>query len=177
MFIQIPGIFTGGRNAPKFVCDTVNVCYGMDGPSDDKYEGETLNGKWHGSGTLYRADGAVYTGQWQAGLMHGEGELKYGETDRLDAYSGGFKVGLRDGQGVLTWADGRKYEGQWQENQINGKGCLEYTKNDQFQRCKYVGQFHNDMRHGQGRLDWGDGRWYEGPWSNDAVLQQKKQVY
>ena len=138
-------------------------------------KGETKDDKWHGEGVLHRADGALYVGQWKEGLMHGKGDLQYGETDRLDRYCGGFCRGMRDGQGVLTWADGRRYDGQWRENQINGEGCLEYTKNDQFQRLKYQGQFLNDMRHGQGRLDWGDGRWYEGPWQHDAVLQQKKQ--
>ena len=106
--------------------------------------------------------------------MHGHGELKYGETDRLDEYRGHFHMGMRDGDGTLTWSDGRRYNGQWKENQINGEGTLEYTKNDLFQRCKYVGQFVNDMRHGHGRLDWGDGRWYEGPWQNDTVVQRQQ---
>ena len=175
MFIQIPGTFTGG-DEQRFICDKVNVCYGIDGPISDVYEGNTIetpNGPCReGVGTLHRADGALYEGNWQGDMMHGEGKLKYGETDRLDAYVGCFHKGMRHGPGTLTWSDGRKYAGQWKENQINGEGTLEYTKNDQFKRCKYVGNFLNDMRHGHGRLDWGDGRWYEGPWLNDAVLQR-----
>ena len=102
------------------------MCYGMDGPISDVYEGdllETPNGPVReGQGTLQRADGAVYEGSWQGGLMHGEGQLKYGETDRLDAYGGQFHKGMRHGVGTLTWSDGRKYTGQWKENQINGEG-------------------------------------------------------
>ena len=53
------------------------MCYGMDGPISDVYEGdliETPNGPVReGQGTLQRADGAVYEGSWQGGLMHGEG--------------------------------------------------------------------------------------------------------
>lgn len=170
MFIQIPGRFTGGKE--KFICDQVNVCYGVDGAISDVYEGDKANGVPDGKGLLHRADGAVYDGQWKEGKMHGEGHLRYGETDRLDEYRGQFHMGTRNGNGTLTWSDGRRYTGEWEDNQINGEGVLEYTKNDQFKRCKYAGQFLNDMRHGQGRLEWGDGRWYEGPWQHDAVVHR-----
>lgn len=176
MFIQIPGRFTGDHQK-TFICDKVNVCYGMDGPISDVYDGDEVNGQPEGQGVLHRADGALYNGAWKQGKMHGEGHLKYGETDRLDEYRGSFNVGMRHGKGTLTWSDGRKYSGEWQANQINGEGVLEYTKTDQFKRCKYAGQFLNDMRHGHGRLEWGDGRWYEGPWQHDAVVHHRAYIY
>jgi len=174
MFIQIPGRFTGDRKK-TFICDKVNVCYGADGPISDKYDGEYDENKLqHGTGILYRADGAVYTGQWNHGQMHGNGVLKYGETDRLDEYRGELDEGMRHGEGTLRWSDGREYTGAWRDNQINGEGTLKYTTNDQFKRREYRGQFLNDMRHGQGRLEWGDGRWYEGPWEHDAVVHRRQ---
>jgi len=177
MFIQVPARFTGdpieGKCDKIFICDKVNVCYGMDGPISDEYEGDEGADGPEGYGVLNRADGAVYTGLWKTGKMHGEGHLKYGETDRLDEYTGQFAMGARNGKGTLTWSDGRKYSGEWEENQINGEGILDYTKNDQFKRRRYAGQFFNDMRHGHGRLEWGDGRWYEGPWQHDAVVHRR----
>ena len=121
----------------------VNVCYGVDGPISDVYEGDQADGVPDGQGVLHRADGAVYKGSWRSGKMHGEGHLKYGETDRLDEYRGQFNSGMRHRKGTLTWSDGRRYTGEWEDNQINGEGVLEYTKNDQFKRCKYAGQFLN----------------------------------
>jgi hypothetical protein len=41
----------------------------------DKYVGEVKDGKPHGRGVLYSADGCKYEGEWQDGKKHGFGTL------------------------------------------------------------------------------------------------------
>lgn len=43
--------------------------------SANRYQGETLNGRPHGFGTLRYGDGKVYTGHFVNGLRHGHGKL------------------------------------------------------------------------------------------------------
>ena len=58
------------------------------------------NGKFHGKGTYYYANGSTYTGQWVAGT--------------------------KQGAGVFTWKDGRSYSGEWSQNNFHGKGIMRW---------------------------------------------------
>ena len=44
-------------------------------PDGGKYTGVYWDGKPHGYATRLFASGAVYVGEWQAGVMHGAGKL------------------------------------------------------------------------------------------------------
>jgi hypothetical protein len=58
------------------------------------YDGEWLEGRRHGEGVFYYADGSRYRGSWEA--------------DR------------KSGRGVYTYADGRVYEGEFADDQLLG---------------------------------------------------------
>lgn len=171
MFIQNPVVFSGDEsNSSLFFCELPNVCYGTEGPISDHFEGETDDGGlWQGYGVLHRADGALYTGNFESGEFHGYGKLVYGETDRLNHFEGNFSLGERSGAGTLEWADGRAYSGEWDTNLICGNGVLRYAPDDRYGRVQYEGEFYKDMRHGHGRLEWYDGKSFEGEWVNDAA--------
>ena len=54
------------------------------------YEGEWVDGKINGQGTLWYADGDQYQGEWRDGKMHG--------------------------RGLYTFPNGNKYDGDWQND-------------------------------------------------------------
>lgn len=89
------------------------------------YEGELLNGKYEGKGTLYYADGtAAYEGEFSAGKKEGEGCL-YTDGGLL-FYEGGFHRNQFQGQGKLYDGDtGRLvYEGGFEDGKYSGEGIL-----------------------------------------------------
>ena len=47
--------------------------------------------------------------------------------------------------GAYIWTDGDKYVGEWKDNNRNGQGTYTYANGD-----KYVGEYRDDKRHGQG---------------------------
>ena len=50
----------------------------------EKYEGEWVDGKMHGRGIYYYADGTVYDGTWSEGKMHGKGVFIYPNGNKYD---------------------------------------------------------------------------------------------
>ena len=60
---------------------------------------------------------------------------------------------------------GDKYVGEFKDGVKHGQGTLTYANGD-----KYVGEFKNDMRHGQGTYTFADGRAISGRWENDNYL-------
>lgn len=77
----------------------------------DKYVGETQYGRFHGRGTLTRADGSVWQGSWRNGKPHGDGFLQI--IPNVFRFEGGMSAGKRHGRGKETRADGRVVEGTW----------------------------------------------------------------
>jgi hypothetical protein len=45
--------------------------------AESRYEGETLDGWYHGKGKYYYANGSVYQGDFYKGEFHGEGIITY----------------------------------------------------------------------------------------------------
>lgn len=71
-------------------------------PNGALYEGKMQEGRLHGWGTLYFANGDVYRGQWNKNK--------------------------REGQGILNTADGLSYQGTFFQNQLHGEGRV-YDQN------------------------------------------------
>ncbi len=106
----------------------------------DRYIGEVLNNKKHGTGTYIEAgpNGKEYKGEWKNNLQHGKGFLKQNGME----YTGDFFEGKITGQGILVDKDG-KYEGAFLNGLMHGDGVL--SLNDgrvfkgEFRNGKYVG--------------------------------------
>ena len=68
-----------------------------------EYDGETAEGRPHGSGVMTYASGSTYDGQWRCGKRHGRGTMKFPTT--AATYDGEWVDGVPHGFGVLV--DGR----------------------------------------------------------------------
>jgi len=116
----------------------------IDKSPGDKYEGESLHGKPHGTGKMYYVDGTVYTGGFEKGYFHGKGVIDYANGDKLDGefdYRGG-----RDyfaGNGTMYHADGSRYEGEFNYGDKYGWG-IEY---DHQGNIVYEGEWEHGMRY------------------------------
>ncbi|CAD8149752.1 unnamed protein product [Paramecium pentaurelia] len=122
-------------------------------PNGSKYDGEKQNGLRQGYD-----NGGVYEGQWYDNKMHGNGTLFY--------------------------ASGKPaYEGQWVNDKFQGKGTLyneepqmlysefDYRDFDQVGEywTKYVGQFYDDNKEGQGILYLSNGDKFDGTFIQDLI--------
>ena len=54
--------------------------------ADSKYEGDTLDGWFHGRGKYYFSNGVIYEGDFYKGEFHGEGVLIYPNGVNLNIY-------------------------------------------------------------------------------------------
>ena len=106
----------------------------------DRYIGEVLNNKKHGSGTYVESgpDGKEYKGEWKNDKQHGKGFLKQSGME----YTGDFFEGKIQGKGVLVNKDG-KYEGEFLNGMMHGIGVLKLNDGrivrGEFKNNKYVG--------------------------------------
>jgi hypothetical protein len=57
---------------------------------------------------------------------------------------------------------GKKYVGQWQNDVPHGQGSIKYPDGSEF-----VGQFENGRRNGEGEAKYADGTKYIGQWTDD----------
>ena len=73
--------------------------------------------------------------------------------------------------GTMTWANGDKYVGEWKEDKRHGQGTYTWASGS-----KYVGEYKDDKRHGQGTYTWGKGKWegdkYVGEFKDDKMRGQ-----
>lgn len=89
------------------------------------------------------------------------------DAELQSEYTGGCLNGLAHGQGVARGAEGAWYRGGFEHGRKSGYGVKLYPNGD-----GYAGEWLNDMRHGQGRYEYGErspwrGDVYQGGWHND----------
>ncbi|CAD8167607.1 unnamed protein product [Paramecium octaurelia] len=132
-------------------------------PNGQRYVGEKINGKKEGRGRLYYKEGGYYDGNWK--------------NDRIN------------GQGVLYYASGRPaYDGEWIDDKFQGLGILyndtpkiediNYRNLEDigFAWTKYVGQFYDDNKNGQGTLYFLNGDRFEGCFQDDQAQGQGRYI-
>jgi len=130
------------------------------------YDGEYVEDKRHGHGTLKCANGNVYVGEFKDGKFHGHGTLKYKNGD---VYDGDFVNGQRHGHGTFTFKanfpismEYSIYVGAFANDNFHGSGKLMYSNGDE-----YIGDFHNGQRHVYGKLTYSNGDVYQGGFKED----------
>lgn len=150
----------------------------MDTARADTCTGDCQNG----TGTVVYSNGNRYTGSFRNGLPDGRGVQT---TSSGQEYTGGFKNGNRDGFGILTVTGKFRYAGEFRQNTFDGAGILimeDGTKyggefrSDKLSgigfdiqpggKSKYVGEWKDDSREGQGIKLW-DGHTYMGKFKDD----------
>lgn len=118
------------------------------------YTGEFLNGKPHGQGEMNQC-GCVYVGAWVNGKKHGPGNLYFSNGD---TFIGHFENDYIQNNGKTTASDARGYSGGFHQSQYHGHGVLtDFYGN-------YDGEFVNGNRQGQGTLKHANGMVSTGNW-------------
>ena len=113
-----------------------------------KYEGDLLNGQYHGNGTLYY-NNCTY-------------------DKEFTKYIGEFKNDKFDGYGKLYLENNLYYEGNFSNNFFSGKGKIYYPE----QKIYYDGQFENNLMNGEGIKYYTNGNIkIKGSFSDDKCIQ------
>ncbi len=112
-------------------------------------------------------DAGTYTGQVVDGVPHGLGTMTYLDGRVIE---GEFLHGTIQGKAKLTYPDGAVLEGEWENGML-----IEGTYS--FEGYKYVGEFKDGQRHGQGRGAYADGRLYVGEWKDGLPNGQGKGTF
>ena len=67
-----------------------------------------------------------------------------------------------------TYAEGDKYVGEWKNGKKNGQGTKTSAEG-----YKYVGEFKDGFCNGQGTMTWADGRVEKGIWKDDKLVERQ----
>ena len=174
-------------------------------PNGAKYVGEFKDNMPHGKGTMTYPDKgpdnefgwATCEGEWKEGMQNGQGTLLY--LDGITSYVGQWKDGMFDGPGKFIDQfdihDGIYKEDRfWEGNEYNSdNGNLEGTYIDGvYHRTEiaidrrefldedggetYVGEWKDDLFHGQGTYTYPDKSTYEGEWKEGKKHGQGTQT-
>jgi hypothetical protein len=123
-------------------------------PDGSQYEGQWLDDKFHGNGSLVWPNGSQYSGQFQHGLRHGDGRMQEADGSVVDGH---FVDGLAQGYGVYTSIAGDIYRGEFDRNSISGTGEWQFSSG-----IKYNGEVLNSDFHGVGVVTYPEGDSYSG---------------
>jgi len=139
-----------------------------------QYLGEWKDNKWHGKGTLEKADGTRYVGEWVAGKRHGIGTLWHRHKDGSlrKIYSGHWVNDVQTGRGTMNYSSGDLYIGDWDKGQRHGVGICTYAAGG-----VYEGEWFGDKRHGFGVYDYSNGDHFEGHWVDNNKEGQGVHFY
>ena len=115
------------------------------------YKGAVRNGKPHGIGTAYFANGDKYEGSWENGVRTGAGTFTFKDGT---VYNGSWRNDKFNGQGNMIWTDGDNYRGSYQNGMRNGYGTYTSCGGD-IKYCpdckKYVGYWKDNEKVGSGK--------------------------
>lgn len=123
------------------------------------YSGEFINGKIHGKGVLDFTNGNRYSGEWQNGIREGQGKMAFKNGN---LYEGSFVHNRMNGYGTMKYANGDVYQGNWLTDQPHGKGKYQFKTKE-----VYEGDFVHAKFEGQGSMSYVDGSRYTGGWKDN----------
>jgi len=132
----------------------------------EKYEGELKDGKPHGKGTYYWANGNKYKGDFKDSMKSGTGTFWSADGDR---YEGEFEDNMKSGKGIDYYANGDKYEGEFKDNMKSGKGKYYFINGD-----RYEGEFKGNTMNGEGTLYKADGKKYKEKRKQGELIKREK---
>ena len=133
------------------------------------YEGTFVNGKLEGKGSYTNNKGDIYIGNFIEGNLNGKGKIIQ-KKENINKSNGGKEednniINLNDDNNLV-------YEGEIKNFKKEGHGvekCPDY---------KYEGNFHNDMKNGQGSIIYlKRGRKYTGEFKNNEITGYGYLIY
>lgn len=124
------------------------------------YEGETRDGKMHGTGKYTWSDGTYYEGEFADGNFNGFGKRVYSSGG---VYEGQWKDDKREGSGKYTSRQGWVYTGDFAEDEMAGYGTVIFPDGG-----SYEGWWQNGKRNGHGKETAAGGFiYYDGEWKDN----------
>lgn len=114
----------------------------------------------HGKGTLTKADGTIYEGDFYEGYATGKLNVTYPNGD---VYMGEVDHEVRNGHGKYISADGTVYEGDFYDGEKNGFGRTAFSDGS-----VYIGQYNSSVKNGVGAYLFKNGDIYVGDFANDV---------
>ena len=82
-----------------------------------------------------------------------------------------------NGYGTYTYANGDKYVGEWKDDKRYGQGTFTFGPKSDYAGDIYIGESKNDSWDGQGTYIWADGDKYVGQWKDDKHHGQGISIY
>jgi len=137
-------------------------------PDGALYEGDLEKGVLHGQGKMVWPDGSSYEGQFKDGYFHGVGRL---EMINGDVYEGDFFEAKMTGQGDYQFANGDVYEGEVKNGLLEGDGKLKEVSG-----AHYSGAFQKDNFYGQGGYITATGDQYIGTFVDGSLTGQGEYI-
>ena len=167
-------IFQGEFRNDKFyngICTILNNDDSVPRLGAKLYEGEFVNGNFHGEGKIVYANGTTLSGEFKKGhIINGMGTRCIGDGK---VYNGEIRDGMISGHGEITNPDGTTLVGQFHQ----GKLCNGHGKKFNIHGTSYMGTWEDGKMTGFGRIFYADGGYWEGdfidgaPWSGVGRLQ------
>jgi hypothetical protein len=128
----------------------------------EEYEGEYLNGNYHGEGKALYTNGDTYEGQWVEGRKQGTGSYFYCYFNAK--YKGDWFNDEKNGFGVMKFTNGDEIQGFWHHGLVSGDNALMEFANG----CSYTGAVVQGVRTGKGKMRYFEGVDYFGTFLNDS---------
>lgn len=140
-----------------------------DGNLEWTYKGMWRNGKKEEQGTEIFPDNTKFIGGFHENLKDGRGKFFF---DKKCHYVGNFQKDVAYGPNCIQKAEDYTYEGPFDNNTFHGAGKVTYF--DRFGKPteKYIGQFHEGIKHGYGEYTWANGSSYRGSWKDGLIANK-----
>lgn len=172
----------GGSISPRFSARS-NIC-------GAHYEGDILNGKYHGKGKMVYPNGEEYEGNWVFGHKHGygvlhssNGEVKYEGEWEMDKYHGEgslfndtpmlakgrtptFKLGFDYKDFDLLGNNWAKFQGEFKQGVKHGIGTIFMPFKE-----KFIGEFRDGKANGRGTFTRYTGDIIIGEWAENKLIE------
>jgi len=157
------------------------LSYEVEGAEKDTfvgYEGEWKEGEKCGYGKYVYPSGNWYEGEWINNKRNGKGTMhwqKIGNKLTNEKYTGQWKDDMQSGFGTHIWLDEKsenkvlrnRYVGYWKNGAREGHGIFFYANGSM-----YIGYWKNNMKDGWGKFVYEDGSEFEGMYSKDRLIDK-----
>eukprot|EP00347_Sterkiella_histriomuscorum_P016426 403353222 len=159
-----------------------NIFKNLENPDDEKLDGQFINNKLYGYGSIEYKNKERYEGMLKDGKRCGQGKMIYNQVNlafnclEQSEYKGDWRLNLRQylfklksnfrhGFGIQNWADGSSYEGNWSmDKRTHGKMKM-------IDGTVYEGPFLDDKYHGKGVIKFLDYNTFTGNFHNGKCPQ------
>lgn len=117
------------------------------------YDGDWINGKKSGQGTLYFPDGRIVSGHFIGDITTSVAE----EIPGKYKYQGEFKTYIKHGSGVMIMDNGTEYRGIWKNGKMDGMFTILNKEPSLLLGVKAMGVMQNDKQIGMWAIELSDG--------------------